>query len=77
MVNGLFEAVNGVYAAGGAASFVDPAMGRRHSGSHDHCVNSGLIAGGQLAGGMGGVGVRGGLWLGLGSGVGFGFRFGL
>eukprot|EP00904_Undaria_pinnatifida_P003052 jgi/Undpi1/12748/HiC_scaffold_6.g02416.m1 len=49
VVNGLFEAVNGVYAAGGAASFVDPAMGRRHSGSHDHCVNSGLIAGYNMA----------------------------
>lgn len=45
MVNGLFEAVNGVYAAGGAASYFDPAIGRRRIGSHDHCVNSGLYAG--------------------------------
>lgn len=45
VVNGLFEAVNGVYAAGSAASFFDPVMGRRRVGSHDHCVNSGLYAG--------------------------------
>lgn len=45
VVNGLFEAVNGVYAAGSAASFFDPVMGRRRIGSHDHCVNSGLYAG--------------------------------
>ncbi|CAN0376426.1 unnamed protein product, partial [Hapterophycus canaliculatus] len=45
VVNGLFEAVNGVYAAGSAASFFDPTMGRRRIGSHDHCVNSGLYAG--------------------------------
>ena len=45
VVNGLFEAVNGVYAAGGAASFFDPTIGRRRIGSHDHCVNSGLYAG--------------------------------
>lgn len=45
MVNGLFEAVNGVYAAGDAASFFDPVMGRRRISSHDHCVNSGLYAG--------------------------------
>lgn len=45
VVNGLFEAVNGVYAAGGSASYFDPAMGRRRVGNHDHCVNSGLYAG--------------------------------
>lgn len=44
-MNGLFEAVNGVYAAGSAASFFDPVMGRRRISSHDHCVNSGLYAG--------------------------------
>lgn len=45
MVNGLFEAVHGVYAAGSAASYFDPIMGRRRIGTHDHCVNSGLYAG--------------------------------
>lgn len=49
VVNGLFEAVNGVYAAGGAASFFDLNLGRgrgrRRIASHDHCVNSGLFAG--------------------------------
>ncbi|CAN0294991.1 unnamed protein product, partial [Ectocarpus sp. 4 AP-2014] len=52
VVNGLFEAVNGVYAAGGAASFFDPNLGRgkgrRRIASHDHCVNSGLYAGERL-----------------------------
>lgn len=45
MVNGLFEAVNGVYAAGNLASYFDPALGRRRIGSYDHSVNSGLCAG--------------------------------
>ncbi|CBJ28272.1 conserved unknown protein [Ectocarpus siliculosus] len=53
VVNGLFEAVNGVYAAGGAASFFDPNLGRgkgrRRIASHDHCVNSGLYAGYNMA----------------------------
>ncbi|CAM9861177.1 unnamed protein product [Scytosiphon promiscuus] len=49
VVNGLFEAVNGVYVAGSAASFFDPIMGRRRVGSHDHCVNSGLYAGYNMA----------------------------
>lgn len=45
MVNGLFEAVHGVYAAGSVASYFDPIMGRRRIATHDHCVNSGLYAG--------------------------------
>lgn len=45
MVNGLFEAVHGVYAAGSVASYFDPIMGRRRIATYDHCVNSGLYAG--------------------------------
>ncbi|CAN0116846.1 unnamed protein product, partial [Ectocarpus fasciculatus] len=33
----------------GAASFFDPNLGRRRSASHDHCVNSGLYAGYNMA----------------------------
>lgn len=48
VVNGFFEAGNGLYAAGSAASFYDPVMGRQRLENHDHCVNSGLFAGKRL-----------------------------
>ncbi|CAM9407040.1 unnamed protein product [Chrysoparadoxa australica] len=48
-VNGQFEAINGVYAAGGAASYYDPALGRRRIDRYDHSVNSGLLAGFNMA----------------------------
>jgi hypothetical protein len=48
-VNGQFEAISGVYAAGGAASYYDAALGRRRIDRYDHSVNSGLLAGYNMA----------------------------
>ncbi|CAM9840844.1 unnamed protein product, partial [Phaeothamnion confervicola] len=54
VVNGQFEAVAGVYAAGGVASYYDPALGRRRIDRYDHSVNSGmsLMAGYNMAAAM-------------------------
>ncbi|CAM9331117.1 unnamed protein product [Discosporangium mesarthrocarpum] len=49
VVNGLFEAINGIYAAGNLASYFDPALGRRRIDRYDHSVNSGLCAGYNMA----------------------------
>eukprot|EP00611_Tribonema_gayanum_P003082 TRINITY_DN1240_c0_g1_i1.p1 TRINITY_DN1240_c0_g1~~TRINITY_DN1240_c0_g1_i1.p1 ORF type:complete len:616 (+),score=230.49 TRINITY_DN1240_c0_g1_i1:1573-3420(+) len=49
VVNGQFEAVAGVYAAGGVASYYDAALGRRRIDRYDHSVNSGLLAGYNMA----------------------------
>ena len=48
-MNGQFEAISGVYAAGGAASYYDAALGRRRIDRYDHSVNSGLLAGYNMA----------------------------
>eukprot|EP00953_Heterococcus_sp_UTEX-ZZ885_P024179 13237-Heterococcus_DN1.PRE.4 len=39
-VNGLLEAVGGIYAAGACASYYDPALGRRRVDMLDHSINS-------------------------------------
>ncbi|KAG5192132.1 putative apoptosis-inducing factor 1 [Tribonema minus] len=51
VVNGLLEAIGGVYAAGACASYHDPALGRRRVDMLDHSLNSGLRAGYNMAGG--------------------------
>jgi NADPH-dependent 2,4-dienoyl-CoA reductase/sulfur reductase-like enzyme len=38
-VNGLLEAVGGIYAAGACASYYDPALGRRRVDMLDHSIN--------------------------------------
>jgi hypothetical protein len=52
VVNGQLEAVGGVFAAGGVASYFDPALGRRRIDRYDHSVNSGLLAGYNMAAAM-------------------------
>ena len=49
VVNGAFEASNGLYVAGNLASYYDPAVGRRRVDRYDHAVNSGLLAGQNMA----------------------------
>ena len=50
MVNSELEAVPNVFVAGDAASFDDPALGRRRVEHHDHAVVSGRLAGENMAG---------------------------
>ena len=45
VVNAQLEALRNVFAAGTAASYYDPSLGRRWVCSLDHSVNSGLAAG--------------------------------
>jgi programmed cell death 8 (apoptosis-inducing factor) len=45
VVNAQFEAVAGLFVAGNAASFYDPAVGRRRIDMYDHAVQSGKLAG--------------------------------
>lgn len=49
VVNPMLEAVNGVYAAGGCMSYFDESLGRRRVDRFDHAVNSGLLAGINMA----------------------------
>mmetsp|Transcript_550 Transcript_550/g.1994 ORF Transcript_550/g.1994 Transcript_550/m.1994 type:complete len:588 (-) Transcript_550:137-1900(-) len=49
VVNSMMEAVNGVYAAGSCASYYDLGLGRRRVDRFDHAVNSGLLAGINMA----------------------------
>jgi programmed cell death 8 (apoptosis-inducing factor) len=49
VVNGFMEAASGVFAAGSCASYYDPALGRRRVDMLDHSVNSGLLAGYNMA----------------------------
>ena len=50
MVNSELEAVPNVFVAGDAASFDDPALGRRRVEHHDHAVVSGRLAGENMTG---------------------------
>ena len=49
VVNGAFESMNGLYIAGNLASDSDAAIGRRRVDRYDHAVNSGLLAGKNMA----------------------------
>jgi len=49
-VNSELEAVPNLFVAGDAASFDDPALGRRRVEHHDHAVVSGRLAGENMAG---------------------------
>lgn len=49
VVNGSFEYMNGLYVAGNLASYYDPAIGRRRVDRYDHALNSGLLAGQNMA----------------------------
>ena len=49
VVNGAFESMNGLYIAGNLASYYDAAIGRRRVDRYDHAVNSGLLAGKNMA----------------------------
>merc|ERR1712025_978800 len=49
-VNSELEAVPDLYVAGDAASFDDPALGRRRVEHHDHAVVSGRLAGENMTG---------------------------
>ncbi len=49
VVNSQLEAVDGLYAAGGSSSFFDRSLGRRRIDRYDHAINSGLIAGHNMA----------------------------
>ncbi len=48
-MNSQLEAVDGLYAAGGSSSFFDRSLGRRRIDRYDHSINSGLIAGHNMA----------------------------
>jgi len=50
LVNSELEAVPNVFVAGDAASFDDPALGRRRVEHHDHAVVSGRLAGENMTG---------------------------
>lgn len=45
VVNSQFEAIDGLYVAGDAASFYDPVLGRRRLERLDHAYSSGVVAG--------------------------------
>lgn len=49
VVNGLLEAVGGIYAAGACASYFEPALGRRRVDMLEHSIESGLTAGYNMA----------------------------
>uniref|UniRef100_K3WXL9 FAD/NAD(P)-binding domain-containing protein n=1 Tax=Globisporangium ultimum (strain ATCC 200006 / CBS 805.95 / DAOM BR144) TaxID=431595 RepID=K3WXL9_GLOUD len=49
MVNAQLEAISGLFVAGNAASYYDPYLGRRRVDRYDHAVNSGLVAGRNMA----------------------------
>merc|ERR1719378_549586 len=49
-VNAELEARTNLYVAGDAASFYDPALGRRRAEHHDHAVVSGRLAGENMTG---------------------------
>ena len=49
VVNGAFESMNGLYVAGNLASYFDTSVGRRRVDRYDHAVNSGLLAGKNMA----------------------------
>ena len=49
VVNSSFEAIGGLYVASNLASYYDPAVGRRRVDMFDHAVNSGRIAGINMA----------------------------
>lgn len=50
VVNAELEARSNLYAAGDAASFYDPKLGRRRVEHHDHAVVSGRLAGENMVG---------------------------
>ena len=49
-VNSELQSVPNIYVAGDAASFDDPALGRRRVEHHDHAVVSGRLAGENMTG---------------------------
>jgi len=49
VVNSQLEASGGIYAAGSCASFYDPTLGRRRVDRFDHSINSGFLAGLNMA----------------------------
>lgn len=56
VVNAQLEAVSSVFVAGNAASYYDPYLGRRRVDRYDHAVNSGLVAGRNMAKSLAGTG---------------------
>ncbi|MEO1961005.1 MAG: hypothetical protein ABGW82_08540, partial [Paracoccus sp. (in: a-proteobacteria)] len=48
-VNGALEAFPGLFVAGNACSYYDAAIGRRRVDAYDHAVNSGILAGTNMA----------------------------
>ncbi len=49
VVNAAMEAVGGLYVAGNLASYYDVTLGRRRVDRYEHAINSGLVAGHNMA----------------------------
>lgn len=49
VVNAAMEAIDGLYVAGNLASYYDSTLGRRRVDRYEHAINSGLLAGHNMA----------------------------
>lgn len=49
VVNATMEAIDGLYVAGNLASYYDSTLGRRRVDRYEHAINSGLLAGHNMA----------------------------
>jgi len=49
VVNAAMEAIGGLYVAGNLASYYDSTLGRRRVDRYEHAINSGLVAGHNMA----------------------------
>merc|ERR1711871_496324 len=49
VVNAAMEAIGGLYVAGNLASYYDSSLGRQRVDRYEHAINSGLIAGNNMA----------------------------
>ena len=70
-VNAELEARGGLWAAGDAACFYDPILGRRRVEHHDHAVVSGRLAGENMAGAGRAYGHQSMFWSDLGPKIGY------